>query len=101
MVLLLPWPFLVFLPPLWPFFPDLVVVVLDVAAFFPGGCGCGFDEPLSPPVCAMTRPAPRNNVITNVEIFFIRFSDQNFFRIFLRVPPGKPASACQEPSAVC
>jgi hypothetical protein len=43
---------------------------------------------LSPPVCAMTRPAPRNNVITNVEIFFIRFSDQIFIKILLRVPPG-------------
>jgi len=81
-------PFLLFLPPLCPFFPDLVLVVLAVVAFFPGGSGCGFDELLSPPVCAMTRPAPRSNVITNVEIFFIRFSDQKLFRILLQVPPG-------------
>src|SRR6476661_2044123 len=61
---------LAFLPPfLWPFLPDLVVVVLAVVAFFPGGSGCGFNELLSLPVCAMTRPAPRSNVITNVEIF--------------------------------
>src|SRR5215831_6917575 len=71
-------PFLLFLPPLWPFFPDLVFVVPAVVAFFPGGSGCGFNELLSPPVCAMTRPAPRSSVITNVEIFFIRFSDQIF-----------------------
>jgi len=80
--------FLLFLPPLWPFFPDLVfVVVLAVVAFLPGGSGCGFNELLSPPVCAMTRPAPRSNVITNVEIFFIRFSDQIFFRIFCGALP--------------
>jgi len=88
--------FLLFLPPLWPFFPDLVfVVVLAVVAFFPGGSGCGFNELLSPPVCAITSPAPRSKVITNVEIFFIRFSDQIFIKILLRVPPGKPISACR------
>jgi len=73
-------PFLLFLPPLCPFFADLVLVVLAVVAFLPGGSGCGFNELLSPPVCAMTRPAPRRNVITNVEIFFIRFSDQIFYQ---------------------
>jgi len=72
--------FLLFLPPLWPFLPDLVFAVLAVAAFFPGGSGCGFNELLSPPVCAMTRPAPRSNVITNVEIFFIRFSVSDFYQ---------------------
>ena len=78
-VVVVPEDFLLFLPPLWPFLPDLVFVgVLAVAAFLPGGVGCGFVAPLSPPVCAMTRPAPRSNVITNVEIFFIRFSDQIF-----------------------
>jgi hypothetical protein len=34
---------------------------------------------LSPPVCAMTSPAPRSNVITNVEIFFIQFSVSDFY----------------------
>ncbi|HEV8491797.1 MAG TPA: hypothetical protein VGR76_05975, partial [Candidatus Angelobacter sp.] len=65
--------FLLFFPPLWLF---LVLVVLDVVvavvAFLPGGSGCGFNELLSPPVCAMTSPAPRSNVITNVETFFIQ-----------------------------
>lgn len=63
-----------FLPPLWPLVADLVFVVLAVVAFFPGGSGCGFNELLSPPVfCARARLAPRNNVITNVNIFFIQF----------------------------
>jgi hypothetical protein len=34
---------------------------------------------LSPPVCARERLAPRNNVITNVNIFFIQFSESNFY----------------------
>ena len=72
----LPEFFLLFLPPLWPFFPDLLFVVLAVVAFLPGGVGCGFVAPLSPPVCARARVAPRNRVTTHVDSFFIRFSDQ-------------------------
>jgi len=72
--------FLLFFPPLWLF---LVLVVLAVVAvlvvFLPGGSGCGFNAPLSPPVCARDRIAPRNSVIANVNSFFIRFSDQILF----------------------
>jgi hypothetical protein len=79
--------FLLFFPPLWLF---LVLVVLDVVvavvAFLPGGSGCGFNELLSPPVCAMTRPAPRSSVITNVEIFFMRFSDSDFYQDLIAGP---------------
>ena len=79
--------FLLFFPPLWLFLVLVVVfVVLVVDAFFPGGSGCGFNELLSPPVCAMMRPAPRRNVITNVEIFFIRFSDQIFYQDLIAGP---------------
>lgn len=81
--------FLLFFPPLWPFFPDLLFVVLAVVAFFPGGVGCGFVAPLSPPVCARARLAPRSNVIINVETFFIRFSVSDLlWGPLLRVNPG-------------
>jgi hypothetical protein len=63
--------FFPFFPPLWLFF--VLLVVLVVVVFLPGGSGCGFNELLSPPVCAMTSPAPRSNLITNVETFFIQF----------------------------
>jgi hypothetical protein len=56
---------------------------------------------LSPPVCAMTRPAPRSNVITNVEIFFIRFSDQIFIKDLIAGPSRKACIGLPEPSAVC
>lgn len=69
--------FFPFFPPLWLFF--VLLVVLVVVVFLPGGSGCGFNELLSPPVCAMTSPAPRSNVITNVEIFFIQFSVSDFY----------------------
>lgn len=74
--MVLPEFFLLFLPPLWPFFPDLLFVVLAVVAFLPGGVGCGFVAPLSPPVCARARVVPRNRVTTHVDSFFIQFSDQ-------------------------
>ena len=63
--------FFPFFAPLWLFL--VLVFVAVVVVFLPGGSGCGFNELLSPPVCAMTRPAPRSNVITNVETFFIQF----------------------------
>lgn len=67
--------FLLFLPPLWPLVADLVFVVLAVCVLdFPGGSGCGFNELLSPPVCARDRLAPRTNVMINVNVFFIPFS---------------------------
>jgi hypothetical protein len=77
--------FFPFFPPLWLFFVLLLVlvVVAVVAVFLPGGSGCGFNELLSPPVCAMTSPAPRSNVITNVETFFIQFLR---IRFLLRAP---------------
>ena len=71
--------FVAFFPLLWPFLPDLFFVVLAVCVLvFPGGSGCGFNELLSPLVCARERLAPSNNVITNVNIFFIQFSVSNF-----------------------
>jgi hypothetical protein len=73
--------FFPFFPPLWLFVDlDLAdVVVLCPLAFLPGGTGFGFEELLSPPVCAKERPAPRSKVITKVEIFFIRFSVSDFY----------------------
>jgi hypothetical protein len=54
------------------------VVLCAVALLLPGGRGCGFNELLPSPVCARARLAPRTNVITNVNTFFIQFSVSGF-----------------------
>jgi hypothetical protein len=89
-VVLPPLFFLLFFPPLWAFLAVVLAggVVLCEVAFLPGGSGCGFNELLSPPVCAKAKPAPRTKVITNVETFFIQFLHIRFLlRVLSRVNP--------------
>src|SRR5579864_999050 len=66
-------PFLLFLPPLWPFFPALLV--FSAWTFCPGGRGCGFNSVLllSPPVCARARPVARKTASTIEDALFILF----------------------------
>ncbi len=79
----LPEFFLLFLPPLWPFFPDLLFVVLAVVAFLPEALVADSLRPYR----RLSAPGPESRPGTELPPMSIASSFDSPIKFWFGVPP--------------